>query len=135
MSLLDTIIGSKRPPERKTFAVTTPLPSPLSPAPVAEVTEVTESGINFSRTQLSERPGENPQSGHPPEAPEAEGRFHQTHARLFPFLGRKVRTPKGPGTLLQVFAGRATVLLDADLYKCSFFSPTEIRPVSPELNS
>jgi hypothetical protein len=132
MSLLDTIIGSKRPSEQKTFAVTSPLPSPLSPAPVAEVTE---SGINLLGPHLSERPGENPHSGYPPESLDAESRFNQAHATLFPFLGRKVWTPKGPGTLLQVFAERVTVVLDADLYKCSFFSPAEIRPVSPELNS
>jgi len=99
------------------------------------MTEVTESGINFSRTHLSERPSENPHSGWPPESLDAEGRFNQPHARLLPFLGRKVRTPKGAGTLLQVFAVRVTVLLDADLNKCSFFSPTEIQPVSPELDS
>jgi hypothetical protein len=31
------------------------------------------------------------------------------HGKLFPFLGRKVRTPNGPGTLLQVFTERVTV--------------------------
>ena len=35
----------------------------------------------------------------PPESVAAERRFGQPHARLFPFLGRKVRTPGGPGTL------------------------------------
>ena len=134
MSLLETIIGSKRPPEQKTLAVTSSLPSPLSPAPVAEVTEVTVSGINLSRPHLIERSGENSHSTHPPESLDAEGRFNKAHARLFPFLGRKVRTPKGPGTLLQVFTGRVTVLLDTDMNKCSFFSPTEIQPVSRELN-
>jgi hypothetical protein len=53
-------------------------------------------------------------------------RFGQPHADLFPLLGRKVRTPKGPGTLLQVFADRTIVLLDADLEKCSWFRPEEI---------
>lgn len=47
MSLLDTIIGSKRPPEQKTLAVTSPLLSPLSPAPIAEVTEVIELAETF----------------------------------------------------------------------------------------
>jgi len=56
----------------------------------------------------------------------ADNRFGQPHADLFPLLGRKVRTPKGPGTLLQVFADRTTVLLDADLEKCSWFRPEEI---------
>lgn len=59
-----------------------------------------------------------------------EQKFGQSHARLFPFLGRKVRTPNGPGTLLQVFADRVTVLLDSELSKCSFFRPGEIEPVS-----
>lgn len=60
----------------------------------------------------------------------AERRFGQPHARLFPSLGRKVRTPNGPGTLLQVFADRVMVLLDSELSKCSFFRPGEIEPVS-----
>jgi hypothetical protein len=62
----------------------------------------------------------------PPESIAAERRFGQPHAKLFPFLGRKVRTPGGPGTLLQVFADRVTVLLDSDLDKCAVFSPEEI---------
>lgn len=64
---------------------------------------------------------------------DAERRFRQPHARLFPFLGRKVRTPAGPGTLLQVFGDRVTVLLDSELSKCVFFRPTEIEPVSKEM--
>ena len=59
-------------------------------------------------------------------------RFTRPHTKLFPFLGRKVRTPGGPGTLLQVFAERVTVLLDSELSRCSFFWPTEIEPVSSE---
>jgi TubC N-terminal docking domain len=62
----------------------------------------------------------------------AERRFGQSHAKLFPFLGRKVRTPKGSGTLIQVFAERVTVLLDSERDKCSFFNPTQIEPVSVE---
>lgn len=62
----------------------------------------------------------------------AEGRFGQ-HGKLFPFLGRKVRTPSGPGTLLQVFAERVTVLLDSQMSQCSFFRPEEIEPVSWEV--
>lgn len=61
---------------------------------------------------------------------DAERRFGQPHAKLFPFIGRKVRTPSGPGTLLQVFAERVTVLLDSELSRCSFFCPIEIEPVS-----
>lgn len=66
----------------------------------------------------------------PPASLDAERRFGQQHARLFPFLGRKVRTPAGPGTLVQVFSERVTVLLDSELSRCSFFRPTEIEPVS-----
>jgi hypothetical protein len=63
----------------------------------------------------------------------AERRFGQPHARLFPFIGRKVWTPVGPGTLLQVFAERVTVLLDCEVTKCSCFSPGQIEPISREL--
>jgi hypothetical protein len=69
----------------------------------------------------------------PSESLEAVRRFTQPHAKLFPFLGRKVRTPSGPGTLLQVFACRVTVLLDSELSRCSFFQPREIVPVSREI--
>jgi hypothetical protein len=59
---------------------------------------------------------------------EVERRFGQPHARLFPFIGRKVRTPTGSGTLLQVFADRVTVLLDSELSRCAVFTPLEIAP-------
>jgi hypothetical protein len=57
-----------------------------------------------------------------------EYRFGQPHARLFVFLGRKVRTPAGAGTLLQVFADRVTVLLETELSRCAVFTPQEIAP-------
>jgi hypothetical protein len=63
-----------------------------------------------------------------PESLQYETRFSQPHAKFFPFLGRKVRTPNGPGTLIQVFADRVTVLLDAELSRCSFFHPGQIEP-------
>jgi hypothetical protein len=65
-------------------------------------------------------------------AEESERCFARPHAKLFPFLGRKVRTPAGPGTLLQVFANRATVLLDSELSRCSLFAPGEIKPLHSE---
>lgn len=71
-------------------------------------------------------------SNWPRESLEAEWRFGQRHARLFPFLGRKVRTPGGPGTLIQVFANRVTVLLDSELGRCTWFHPNDVEPVSPE---
>jgi hypothetical protein len=64
---------------------------------------------------------------------DAERRFGQSHAKLFPYLGRKVRTPGGPGTLIQVFADRVTVVLDSELSRCSFFSPSQIEPITWEL--
>src|SRR5215472_10703026 len=74
------------------------------------------------------------QSCWPLESLEAERRFHcQPHAKLFPFIGRKVRTPAGPGTLLQVFAERATVLLESDQDKCAVFRPSDIEPALRDL--
>jgi len=79
--------------------------------------------------QRANKTGEN----WPKEAIEAERRFGQPHARLFPYIGRKVRTPRGHGTLLQVFAERATVLLDSERDgSCTRFLPTEISPVAAE---
>jgi hypothetical protein len=68
-----------------------------------------------------------------PESLDTERRFNQLHAKLFPYLGRKVRTPAGPGTLLQVFVERVTVLLDSELSQSSFFRPAEIEPITWEL--
>ncbi len=70
----------------------------------------------------------------PREPFEAERRFGQPHAKLVPFIGRKVRTPTGPGTLVQVFADRVTVVLDSELSRCSFFRPRDIEPVSWEVS-
>ena len=67
----------------------------------------------------------------PPESLDALRRFGQPHARLFPFLGRKVWTPEGAGTLLQVFADHVLVLLDSELSLCSSFSTEHVSPVSP----
>lgn len=61
---------------------------------------------------------------------EVERRFGQPHAKLFPFIGRKVRTPEGPGTLIQVFADRVTVLLDSQVSNCAVFKPGEIEPAN-----
>lgn len=66
----------------------------------------------------------------PSDSLDAEQRFGQPHAKLFPFIGRKVRTPAGPGTLLQVFAQRVTVFLDSRLGTCAVFAPGAIEPVS-----
>src|SRR5215469_8493185 len=88
---------------------------------------------------LTEKVGSNPFSAEKPiwpsESYHAAGRFCQPHAKLFPFTGRKVRTPMGPGTLLQVFADLVTVLLDSEMTKCAAFTSGEIEPVSWELSS
>lgn len=62
-------------------------------------------------------------------------RFHgQPHVKLFPFLGQKVRTPAGPGTLLQVFVDRVSVLLDSERDRaCAQFLPSEIELIAEEL--
>lgn len=85
----------------------------------------------ISETAVPPVPGGSP-GRRLPQPQDAEGRVGLPHARLFPFLGRKVRTPTGPGTLIQVFAERVTVLLDSERDKCSFFRPAQIEPVSTE---
>lgn len=66
----------------------------------------------------------------PAESLDTERRFRHPPAKLFPFIGRKVRTPEGPGTLIQVFRDRVTVVLDAELSKCRCFAPSEIEPAN-----
>ena len=95
-----------------------------------------------SPTPGPSKPSEHPAGPVPPLVPDdggdpwptesitAERRFCQSHAKLFPFLGRKVLTPDGPGTLQQVFADRVTVLLDSDLGRCAVFAPEEIRTIA-----
>ena len=63
----------------------------------------------------------------------AEKDFGRLQARLFCYIGRKMRTPSGPGTLVQAFRDRATVLLDSELERCAIFHPAEIEPISWEL--
>src|SRR5215472_12847578 len=58
---------------------------------------------------LQESPACTLQGTWPTACFDMEKRFAQPHARLFPFIGRKVRTPGGTGTLLQVFAKRVMV--------------------------
>jgi hypothetical protein len=68
-----------------------------------------------------------------PASSDRMSRFGHEYVWLFPYIGRKVRTPRGSGTLLQVFADRATVVLDCQLLECALFEPTEIDPVSWEV--
>jgi hypothetical protein len=82
-------------------------------------------GVTELLRQRAKEPGE------PSASFDAERRFGQPHARLFPYIGRKVRTPRGHGTLLQVFAERATVLLDSEREgSCARFLPAEISPIA-----
>jgi len=60
-------------------------------------------------------------------------RFAQPHAKLFPLLGRKVRTPAGVGVLWQVFEQQSGVLLDKEAARIvSYFRTSQIEPVSQE---
>jgi hypothetical protein len=62
---------------------------------------------------------------------EAEQKFGAPYARLFLFIGRKVRTPEGAGVLHQVFRDRSAVALDSEARNyLHFYPPTEIEPVS-----
>ena len=64
-----------------------------------------------------------------PEASrEAVRLYRAPYARLYPFLGRTIQTPRGPGRLLQVFPERATVVLDGERERASVFLPSEVRP-------
>jgi hypothetical protein len=55
-------------------------------------------------------------------------RFHQPYARLFPLIGKKVWTVKGPGTLLQVFATRCQVQPEGQ-QATIYVTPEQIEPL------
>jgi hypothetical protein len=46
----------------------------------------------------------------PTSSLEAERRFGQPHAKLFPYIRKRVWTPTGPGTLLSAFAEQCEIL-------------------------
>jgi hypothetical protein len=91
---------------------------------------MTDTGQSNQPRLLRNRPYRRTERDWPVESLDAVRRFGQPHAKLFPFIGRKVRTPAGPGTLLQVFSERVTVVLDSELSRCSVFQPGEIEPVN-----
>ncbi len=66
-------------------------------------------------------------------AADLEARFGQPHARLFPLLGRRVSTPAGTGTLLQVFAQRCAVDCGRKTAngepQVEFFAPEQIEAI------
>ncbi len=49
------------------------------------------------------------------------------HARLYPFIGRTVSTPRGAGQLVQVFSDRASVILQGEA-EVGVFLPEELSP-------
>jgi hypothetical protein len=50
----------------------------------------------------------------------SEEKFGHRAARLYPFFEKTVQTPEGPGTLHQVHAGEARVVLKRAKYMKSF---------------
>ena len=70
----------------------------------------------------------------PAESLDARKRFGCLEARLYPFIGRQVRTPLGLGKLLQVFKTSVMVILDIEAttpekdQKVRLFDPTDICP-------
>jgi hypothetical protein len=59
----------------------------------------------------------------------SQQRFGHKAARLYPLLGRKVRTEEGRGRLWQVLTGRAGVVLDNDPKKVTFVSVEDVKPL------
>lgn len=59
---------------------------------------------------------------------EAVRRYRVPQARLYPFLGQTVLTPRGAGRLVGVLPERASVLLDGEPEHPSVFLPSELRP-------
>ena len=64
----------------------------------------------------------------PAECLEAEQRFGQRSARLFPLLGRVVSTPQGRGRLIQVLGETAAVILDSEPECAVFVRVEEVTP-------
>jgi len=66
--------------------------------------------------------------GWPPESLDAVRRFRSWHARLYPFLGKTVSTPRGAGRLVQVFPERASVILPGEA-RVGVFLPEFLCPL------
>jgi hypothetical protein len=52
--------------------------------------------------------------------------FEQPHAYLFPLIGKRVATPRGPGRLITVFEQRCEVVLDVGTERITCFRPEEV---------
>ena len=85
---------------------------------------VTFEGLETRADTGSDSQNESEQSW-PKECIEAERRFGQRHARLFPLLEREVSTPSGIGTLIQVFATRAVIKLASAIV---YVHPDQVSP-------
>lgn len=64
----------------------------------------------------------------PPQSLDCQRRFGELPARLYPFLGRKVRTPRGWGRLKQVRTGMAFVALDGSPGKVAEIDAEDVLP-------
>lgn len=62
----------------------------------------------------------------PPECLDSVRRFGQPRAILFPLLGKRVESPKGPGKLVRVFEKSAGVALHDQPSRVTYFEPREI---------
>lgn len=135
MSLVDTLvheaeaIGLSFRIEGENVVVRFPLTRRAELAPLIDTLKRYKEEVG---KMLRSRPAPCAETDWPLTSRDAERRFAQPHARLFPYIGRKVRTPAGPGTLLQVYLECVTVLLDSEIRNCSCFSPSQIEPLSGE---
>jgi len=64
----------------------------------------------------------------------SQQRFGHKAARLYPLVGREVRTQEGRGRLWQVLAGRAGVVLDEDPKKVTLVSVEDVKPLKQRIN-
>ncbi len=103
------------------------LPPDMPPAEIAALVE--ELRVHKAEILALLRQRQTPSTGTsvwPLECYAARERFGQAAAFLFPLIGHRVQTSRGPGRLEQVFAGRCTVVLDAEPEGLAIFRPEEI---------
>lgn len=63
----------------------------------------------------------------PPESDDYVRRFGCSEARLYPFIGKRVATPDGPGVLLQVLRNACAVRLDREPARVTCFPWTALQ--------